>query len=100
MKKEKTEIKPLGIVQGVYDIIEIVPFTTKRERYYDEIVSALKAGKFFVMREGYNRNGIYLLLRKLKEKSNVNAVFGQTQTGTNPETKKPILQYALFVKKD
>ena len=87
----KTEIK--GIIQGAYDTIEIVQPTTKREQTFKEIVDALKAGKYFVMREGYTRNSIYVLLRNLKEKASLNVTFGETQTNG-------VKQYALFVQKE
>lgn len=100
MKTDKKEIKTqenIGMKQGIYDSVVIVPQSTKREQFFDDIVKALKEGKFFVLREGYSRNGVYILLRKLKEKANINAVFGITETKTDDKT---IKQFALFVKKE
>jgi hypothetical protein len=96
----------IGKPQGVYENLVIVPQTTKSEQKFDEIVQALKDGKQFLMREGYTRNSVYVLLKKLDEEAKVKASFGVTQTGVYPkgtmDSKKkdisgqPINQYVLF----
>jgi hypothetical protein len=99
----------LGKNQGVYDNLEIIPQTSKSEQKFEEIVKALNEGKQFLMREGYTRNSVYVLLKKLKEEAKIEACFGLTQTGVYPkgsmDSKKkdisgqPILQYVLFRQK-
>ena len=89
--KEETQLQ--GIKQGVYDSIVIVPQTTQREQTIEEITTALKDGKFFVMREGYTRNSVYTLIRNLKEKYNIAACFGVTETNG-------VKQFVLFVNKE
>lgn len=100
----------LGKNQGVYDNLEIIPQTTKSEQKFEEIVTALNKGKQFLMREGYTRNSVYVLIKKLREEAKIEACFGLTQTGVYPKgtlnNKKsdisgsPILQYVLFKKKE
>jgi len=97
-QETKTEIKEIvGLKQGVYDAIEIIPNTTKRAEDFNEMVSALKAGKFFVLREGYTRNSVYVTLKRLEDKAQVKASFGQTKTVVDG---KEVKQYVLFVKKE
>jgi hypothetical protein len=54
-----------------------------------DIICSLKAGKIYVMREGYRKTSLSMLVRRLK-KSGVNVRVGIA--GKN--------QYALFAKKD
>lgn len=96
-KKEPKVNETVGLVQGAYDNVELVPQTTKRERNFEEIVNALKAGKFFVLREKYSRNSVYVLLRNLKEKANIKACFGVTQTEKDGKTVK---QFVIFLTKE
>ena len=91
-KKIETEI--VGIAQGSYDDIELIPNTTKREETFNEIVEALTNGKFYVMREGYTKNSVYITIKKLREKANINVSFAKTRTAEN------LTQFVLFVKKD
>lgn len=69
MKNQNTETKEIkGIKQGVYDTsnIELLPKESNRERKFKEVLEAIKAGKCFVLREGYTQNSVYVLMRKLK----------------------------------
>jgi phage terminase large subunit-like protein len=71
------------------EISELKPVLGKRESRFAEIVSSLQAGKVYVMREGYSKNALYTLMRKLNA-NGVNVKFGIA--GKN--------QYALLAKKD
>jgi hypothetical protein len=82
----------VGLPQGTYDTVEILPETTKSEQTMNEIVAALEAGKYFVMREGYTRNSVYILLKKLREKHGIEAVFATTQNNN-------VKQFVLFKEK-
>lgn len=90
-EESKEEIK--GFVQGAYDNVELIPQESKKEKSYNEIVEALKADKFYVMREKFTRNSVYVLLKKLKETSQLEASFGVT-------VKDGIKQFVLFPKKE
>lgn len=96
-KKQKIEIEENGLAQGSYDNITIMPQTTKRERIFNEIVETLKANKFFVLRPKYSRNSVYVLCRNLKEKAQVDACFGITETEKDG---KKTRQFVLFLKKE
>jgi len=91
-KKIETEI--VGIAQGSYDDIELIPVITKREEFFNEMVEALKNGKFYVMREGYTKNSVYVTIKKLKEKANIKVSYAKTRTAEN------LTQFVLFIKKD
>ena len=91
---KKIEIEIVGIAQGSYDDIELIPVITKREETFNEIVEALKNGKFYVMREGYTKNSVYVTIKKLREKADINVSFVKTKTAEN------LTQFVLFVKKD
>lgn len=102
MTKKETKTIPVdevGIKQGIYDKVELIPQTTKAKETFNEIVTALKDGKYYIMRLGFSRNSVYNLLKKLKEESQIEACFGQTKTATTKDG-KDILQYVIFPKKN
>jgi hypothetical protein len=95
-QEQKEEIKAIvtGKDEGVYETLEIVPVVTKGEARFNAIVEALKNGKQYLMKVGYSRNSVYVLLKKLKEKG-INAIFGKTQTGVTSEN-KPVYQFVIM----
>lgn len=97
-KLSEEQKEEIGINQGVYDVVEIIPQTTKSEQTFNEIVEALKNGKYYVMRLGFSRNSVYNLIKKLKENAQIEACFGETKTGEKDG--KAIMQFAIWKKKD
>jgi hypothetical protein len=98
MTKQKTETKEVvGLTQGAYDSIELVPTVTKTEAVFNEMVEALNKGKFYVMRVGYTKNSVYTTIHKLEEKANIKASYAQTKTVVDG---KEVSQFVLFRKKE
>lgn len=98
-EEQKEEIKEIvGMNQGAYDVVEIIPQTTQSEQTFNEIVKALKNGKYYVMRLGFSRNSVYNLIKKLRENAQIEACFGETKTGEKDG--KAIMQFAIWKKKD
>lgn len=93
-QETKTEIK--GIVQGIYSEgeLELIPTITKREEKFADMVKALKDGKFYVLHVGTPQNSIYPMIKKFKEKENLDVVWSKVKA------KDGTVQFALFLKKD
>lgn len=93
-KTGTTESKPVGLVQGAYDNVELVPTLSKRELKFDEMVETIKGGKFFVLHAGTPQNSLYPMIRKLKEKANLDVVWSKIKAPDGT------FQFALFLKKE
>ena len=93
---KKQETKEIGLSVGAYEEseLEIIPSTTKREEYFNSMVASLREGKFFVLKAGYTPNSLYLLLRKIKEKTDLAVSYAKTKA------KDGTVQFVIFVKKE
>lgn len=94
--KTKTKTENVGIVKGAYDENELVilPSISKREQEFNAMIEALKNGKYFVLKAGYTKNSVYILLNKIKEKTDLQVAYA------NVQAKDGTKQFALFLKKE
>lgn len=77
-KKTVKKIEDSGIIEGIYENVEIVPELSKREMRLETIIKAVSENKFYVLPIGFSKNTLYLLLKTLKEK-NVSVAYGKTK---------------------
>jgi len=82
----------VGLTQGAYIDIELIPTISKYQTDFNEMVTHLKTGKFFVMRAGYTLNSLYQLMAKLRTKAGLQVCYSKTK-------QKDVTQFVLFVKK-
>lgn len=80
-----------GLIEGAHDDVELKPMINKSEVKFNLIVDSIKAGKKWVLRAGYTQNSVYVLLKKLREKANINATYGVT-------VNDGVEQYVIYLK--
>lgn len=94
MTKIKIEAsKNEGMIEGIYDSVEIVPEKTKKETRIENIIEAIKANKFYVLPVGMNKNTVYSYLKSLK-------VLGVKVSYSKTKDVDGEPQFVFFAKKD